>query len=98
MFNKLKKKISTFVNETKEKTEQTLDETKVKVGKLAESADKFISDGNNQMKVITIVAVAVGATIVLTSLVNMVTNIYTAKHSKANQIIQHFYANKISSK
>lgn len=98
MFKKLREKISTFVNETKEKTEQTLDETKDKVSKLAESADKFISDGNNQMKVITVVSVAVGSSIVITSIVNMFTNIYTAKHSKANQIVQNFYVNKIDTK
>ena len=91
MFNKLKTKIKNFVTETKTKAEETLDDTKEKVTKLTESADKFISDSNNQMKIITIVAVAVGSSIVITGLVNMITNIYAAKHSKANQIIQNFY-------
>ena len=94
MFNKLKTKIKNFAIETKEKAEKTLDDTKETVTKLTESADKFISDSNNQMKVITVVAVAVGSAIVITSLVNMVTNIYAAKHSKANQITQNFYIYK----
>lgn len=98
MFGKLKKKIANFANETKEKAEKTLDDTKNKVSKLTESADKFISDSNNQMKTITIVAVAVGTAIIFTSVVNMFTNIYVAKHSKSNQIIQYLIANKIDTK
>ena len=46
-----------FFKNTKEKAEKAIDETKEKVTKLADSADKFISDGNNQMKTITIVIV-----------------------------------------
>lgn len=94
MFNKLKNKVKNFINETKTEAKESLDETKSKVQQLTETANKFLDDSNNQMKVITIVASAVGATIVLTSLVNMITNIYAAKHSKANQIIQNYYIYK----
>lgn len=80
-----------FFKKTKEKAEVAIVETKEKVGKLAESADKFISDGNNQLKTISIVVLAVGASMIVSNLVNIGTNIYIAKHVKTNTVIVNNY-------
>ena len=95
MFNKLKSKIKNFVVDTKTKAETTLDETKEKVTKLTESADKFLSDSNNQMKIITVIVVGVGLTMIVSNVVNVFTTIYSAKHSKAPMIIQNIYPNNV---
>ena len=95
MFDKFKNKIGTMITETKEKADSTLDETKEKVSKLTESANKFLSDSNNQMKVITIVAIAVGTALVLSNITGVITSIYSVRHSKAPIIIQNIYPNKI---
>lgn len=83
-----------FFKKTKEKAEVAIVETKEKVGKLAESADKFISDGNNQLKTISIVVLAVGASMIVSNLVNIGTNIYIAKHIKSNNIVINNYMSK----
>lgn len=93
MFDKFKNKIGTMITETKEKADSTLDETKEKVSKLTESANKFLSDSNNQMKIITIVAIAVGTSVILSNIVTMATSIYNAKHS-SKQIVNNIYVNR----
>lgn len=87
MFRKL------FKN-TKEKAEQAIDETKEKVTKLADSADKFISDGNNQMKTITVVMCIIGVTFTLSNIVTIATNIHNAKHLKEPKVVNNIYINK----
>lgn len=79
---------------TREKAEKALEETKEKVGKLTESADKFISDGNNQMKVITVVMIAIGVSMTLSNIVTIATNIHNSKHIKEPKVINNVYINK----
>ncbi len=79
---------------TKEKAENAIDETKEKVGKLADSADKFISDGNNQMKAITIAIVGIGVTMMLSSVVSIITNIHMARNVKEPKVINNLYFDK----
>ena len=87
MFNLFKK--------TKEKAENAIDETKEKVIKLTDSADKFISDGNNQMKTITIVMCIIGVTFTLSNIVTIATNIHNAKNLKEPKVINNIYMNKL---
>lgn len=91
MFKKL-------LNNTKEKAEKAIDETKEKVNKLADSADKFISDGNNQMKTITIIMCIIGVTFTLSNIVTIATNIHNAKHLKEPKIVNNIYINKEGNK
>lgn len=79
---------------TKEKAEKAIDETKEKVTKLADSADKFISDGNNQMKTITIVMCIIGVTFTLSNVVTIATNIHNARHLKEPKVVNNIYINK----
>ena len=83
-----------FFKNTKEKAEKAIDETKEKVTKLADSADKFISDGNNQMKTITIVMCVIGVTFTLSNIVTIATNIHNAKALKTPKIVNNIYVNK----
>lgn len=91
MFKKL-------LNNTKEKAEKAIDETKEKVNKLADSADKFISDGNNQMKTITVIMCIIGVTFTLSNIVTIATNIHNAKHLKEPKIVNNIYINKEGNK
>ena len=83
-----------FFKKTKEKAENAIDETKEKVGKLADSADKFISDGNNQMKAITVAIVGIGITMILSSIVSIAANIHMAKNVKEPKVINNLYFDK----
>ena len=83
-----------FFKNTKEKAESAIDETKEKVGVLADSANKFISDGNNQMKTITLAIVGIGISMVLSNIVTICTNIHTAKHIKEPKVINNLYFDK----
>lgn len=80
---------------TKEKAEQAIDETKEKVAKLADSADKFISDGNNQMKTITVIMCIIGVTFTLSNIVTITTNIHNSKAMKQPKIVNNIFVNKI---
>jgi uncharacterized RmlC-like cupin family protein len=83
-----------FLKKTKEKAENAIDETKEKVGKLADSADKFISDGNNQMKAITIAVIGIGISMILSNIVTIFTNVHTARHVKEPKVINNLYFDK----
>lgn len=87
MFEKLFKK-------TKESAKRALEDTKNKIDDLTISANKFVSDGNNQMKIITIVLVSVGVAMTLSNLVSITTNIYNARHIKEPKIINNIYIYK----
>lgn len=87
MFNKL------FKN-TREKAENAIKETKEKVTQLTDSANEFVSNGNNQMKIITVVMVAIGISMVLSNTVSIVTSIHNAKHLKDPKYITNIYINK----
>lgn len=80
---------------TKEKAEKAIDETKEKVTKLADSADKFISDGNNQMKTITVVMCIIGVTFTLSNIVTIATNIHSARAIKTPKIVNNIYVTKL---
>ncbi len=80
-----------FFKKTKEKAEKAIADTKDKVTKLAESANKFISDGNNQMKTITVVVLSVGVSLILSNIVNVGTSIYTVKNMKEPKVINNIY-------
>lgn len=79
---------------TREKAENAIEETKNNVTKLTESADKFLSDGNNQMKVITVVFIGIGISMVVSNIVSIVTNISNSKHMRDPKIINNLYINK----
>lgn len=83
-----------FFKKTKEKAEKAIEETKENVGKLTRSADKFISDGNNQMKIITIVMVAIGVTMTLSNIVTIATNISNSKRLKEPKVVNNVFINK----
>ena len=87
MFDKL------FKN-TREKAEKAIEETKDNVGKLTTAANKFLSDGNNQMKVITIVFIGIGVTMTLSNIVTIITNVSNARHMREPKIVNNLYINK----
>ena len=87
-----------FLKKTGEKAEVAIEETKEKVGKLAESADKFISDGNNQMKTITLAVVAISATAMISNIVSIAVSIHKAKNYKTPQVNVNIYVDKINRK
>lgn len=73
----------------KEKVNKTIDNTTEKVDKLAESADKFISDGNNQMKTITVVVIVAGIALTLSNIVTIATNIHNSKSMREPKVINN---------
>ena len=83
MFKGLFKKAGKMVNDTKKK-----------IDKLSESADKFISDGNNQMKIITCVIAGLGVSMIASNVVTMVTTIYSTKHTKSPKVVNNIYIYK----
>lgn len=87
-----------FFKKTKEEAKVALVETKEKVDKLAINADKFLDDSNNQIKTITLVILAVGATLIISNIINVGTNIYMARQSKQPKVINNIYINKESIK
>ncbi len=94
IFDKIFKKTTDKANEAIEVTQSAVEETKEKVGKLADSADKFLSDGNNQMKTITIVAIFIGIGVVLSSAVTIGTSLHAAKTAKTGSTTVNIYINK----
>lgn len=87
-----------FLKKTGEKAEVAIEETKEKVGKLADSADKFISDGNNQMKTITIAVLAISATAIISNIVSIGVSIHKAKNYKTPQVNVNIYVDKVNRK
>ena len=87
-------KIRGLYTRIKEKVNKTIDNTSQKVDKLAESADKFISDGNNQMKTITIVVVVAGIALTLSNIVTIATNIHNSRSMKEPKVINNIYMYK----
>lgn len=87
-----------FFKKTKEEAKVALVETKEKVDKLAINADKFLDDSNNQIKTITLVIFTVGATLIISNIINVGTNIYMARQSKQPKVINNIYINKESIK
>lgn len=79
---------------TKEKVEKVAEEAKVKVINLTETANKFISDGNGQMKVITIIVVAVGISSFVSNCVSIGSSIYMSKTIKEPKIINNITIQK----
>ncbi len=80
-----------FFKKAKDKANEVLDITKEKVTIVADSADKFISDGNNQIKTITIIVVAAGLSMILSNIVNIAVNIHNAKNVKEPKIVNNIY-------
>lgn len=80
-----------FFKKAKDKANEVLDITKEKVTIVADSADKFISDGNNQIKTITIIVVAAGLSMTLSNIVNIAVNIHNAKNVKEPKIVNNIY-------
>ena len=80
-----------FFKKAKDKANEVLDITKEKVTVIADSADKFISDGNNQIKTITIIVVAAGVSMTLSNIVNIAVNIHNAKNVKEPKIVNNIY-------
>lgn len=80
-----------FFKKAKDKANEVLDITKEKVTIVADSADKFISDGNNQIKTITIIVVAAGLSMILSNIVNVAVNIHNAKNVKEPKIVNNIY-------
>ena len=74
---------------TREKAEKAIDEIKEKTSKLSDSADKFLSDGNNQMKTIAMSFAAIAITMTISNIVSIVTNIHTAKSMKEPKVINN---------
>lgn len=80
-----------FFKKAKDKANEVLDITKEKVTIVADSADKFISDGNNQIKTITIIVVASGLSMIVSNIVNIAVNIHNAKNVKEPKIVNNIY-------
>ena len=79
---------------TKEKAEKAIDETKEKVTKLADSADKFISDDNNSISISTIQMFVICITFTWSNIVTIAPNIDNAKALKTPKIVNNIYVNK----
>ncbi len=86
--------LKNLITKTKEKFKKTIDDTKEKVDKLADSADKFISDGNNQMKAITVIVIVAGIALTISNIVSIATNIHSVKIQKEPKVINNVYINK----
>ena len=80
-----------FFKKAKEKANEVLDITKEKVTIIADSADKFISDGNNQIKTITVIVIIAGISMTLSNIVNIGVNVCNAKHIKEPKIVNNIY-------
>lgn len=87
-----------FFKKTKEKANEVINTTKVRVEQVADAADKFISEGNNQMKIITCTVVVFGVVNIISNVISIYANIKSVNinsTSVPHQVINNIYINGV---
>lgn len=84
-----------FFKKTKEKVNSVIDTAEKKIEQVAESTDKFISEGNNQMKIITYTVVIFGIVNIVSNAVSIYTNLRGMNVGATPKVVNNIYINGI---